>query len=61
MLDIDVAVTLGGFRQQTHEGLLAEMGKQGLRLTLRRGADEQADRGDVRGPMGERGPRDNRR
>ena len=61
VLDIDVTVTLGGLGQQRRQGLLADVGEQGFGLALRCGADQQTNRGNVRGPVGERGPRDNRR
>ena len=61
VLDIDVAVTLGGLGQQGDQGLLADVGEQGFGLALRGGADQQTHGGNIRGSVGKRGPRDNRR
>ena len=61
VLDVHVPVTLGGFGQEGHQGVLAEVVEQRLSLALRRAADVQPDRGDVGGAVGKRRPRDNRR
>ena len=61
VFQVNVPVALGGLREQGHQGVLAEVREQGLRLALRGGADVQPDRRNVGRPMGERRPRGNRR
>ena len=61
VLEVDVAVTLGAFREQADDRLLTQVGEERFGLALRRGADFDPNGRHVRGPMGERGPRSNRR
>ena len=61
VLEVDVPITFGGFREQADDRLLSQVGEEGLGLALRRGANLEPNGRHVRGPMGKRGPRGNRR